>query len=52
MEADCIASESSRGTLKARRKEEAGKIILELRPKNVSVKGRGDGIHWAWAWRG
>lgn len=39
MVVDCIGLGSSRGTLRARRKEEAVNVILELRPKNVFVKG-------------
>lgn len=49
---DCIALGGSRGTFRARRKEEAGKVIFELRTKSVSVKGSGKGIQWTWALRG
>lgn len=46
---DCIALGSSRGTLRAQGKEEAGKVIHELKPKNVSVQGSGKGVQWVWA---
>lgn len=49
---DCTALGSSRRTLRAQGKEEAGKVILELRHKNVSFQGSGKGVQWVWTLRG